>query len=70
MAEPNNRTSCDVPWTGLLAVFAVIVVVVLTAEMLSERRFFAFPLGTFLLGLGVPVALYAVMLAQPSGDEK
>lgn len=58
-------------WRAIVALILVIVVPVSCSGLLNEWRFFAFPLGTYLVALGIPVGLIAVaMIAPRSVDDE
>jgi small neutral amino acid transporter SnatA (MarC family) len=56
---------------AVIALILVVVVPVFCAGLLNEWRYFAFPLGTFVVALGIPLGLIAVaMIAPRIADEE
>jgi len=55
---------------ALIALIVVIVIPVLCAGWLNGFRLFAFPFGTFLTALIVPLALVVVAFAVPRAAEE
>ena len=58
-------------WRAAIALFGVLVVLPAFAAWLNGWSLFSFPLGTFLVALGVPICLIALalMIAQAPDDE-
>lgn len=69
MAEHSILGPRYVQWRAFIALIAVILVPCLLAAWLSGWTFFSFPLGTFLVWLGVPFGLVAVAMMIPSIQE-
>jgi len=53
-------------WRMVIVLVALIVLPCICAAWLGGWRFFSFPLGTFLVWLGVPLGLIAVAMMIPS----
>jgi len=69
MAEYSILSPRPVNWRMVVALIAVIFVPCALAAWLSGWNFFSFPLGTFLIWLGVPLGLVALVAMIPSAPD-
>ena len=70
MAENSLLGPRYVHWRVVCALVAVILLPSVCAAWLNGWTFFSFPLGTFLVWIGVPLGLIAVAMMIPRIQEE